>query len=294
MSELTCGPVRARVDAIRGFEITSLTVDGAQILARADWPRAPAVPVATQEEWVAAWSGGWQLAFPSAGAAALSAPCPQGYHGAASQTPWALLAESPDRVRAEWRDAADLVAEREIGLTQDGVLVRTTVTNHSRTPRPVMITEHLALGGDILAADATIDAPGAEGCPLGADGAPAGPFEPWPGSADPPWSIARAGVTPARDMALRNIGESGVAVTGNGISARITWDTAALPHMWLWQEIAAITAPPWNGVTRALGIEPATTAHALGVDAAAARGDCPVIGPDASLSWWVRLAVSAR
>ena len=294
MTKLTCGPVRAQIDATRGFEIASVTVDGAQILARADWERAPAVPVATPQEWVAAWSGGWQLAFPSAGTAALSAPCPQGYHGAASQTPWTLLAESPDHARAQWRDAAGLVAEREIGLTEDGVVVRTTATNLSSAPRPIMITEHLALGGDILAADAAIDAPGTEGRPLDAAGAPAGPFEPWPGSADPPWSVARAGVTPARDMVLRNIGESGVEVTGGGITARVTWDTAALPHMWLWQEIAAITAPPWNGVTRALGIEPATTAHALGVEAAAAAGDCPVLGPGAGLSWWVRLAVSTR
>jgi hypothetical protein len=146
----------------------------------------------------------------------------------------------------------------------------------------MIITEHLVFGSSVLDGPATISAPGTTVYPLDNQSQQQLPGAPWPG--DPDWSHVVPYETPGRCAAVTAPAD-GVRIQ----DVRITWDTAALPYFWLWQELAANQNPPWNGETLALGIEPATTPHGQGLDAG---GERPLLQPGEQFSWWVRIQLS--
>ncbi|HVX42589.1 MAG TPA: DUF4432 family protein [Mycobacteriales bacterium] len=277
MLNLHCGQTAVQVDPGRGLTIRSLRLNGREVMADVPWEPGPVRPQASPAEWVQAWQGGWQPALPNAGLPGSG----QGYHGAASQAPWEIVARSDRELTAGWTDDS-LRVTRVVTVLADGVIVHSAARNTGPEPRRMVVTEHLVLG----TRDASIEAPGTVVHPLD-DAAAQLPGEPWPGRADPDWSVAVAGRTPARCAAVAGAGPDGVVVRMEGGPVRIRWDRAALPYFWLWQSIAAQDAPPWNGETAALGVEPSTTPHGQGIDAA---GDqCLVIEPGESVTWWVSL-----
>lgn len=277
MLRVHCGQTSANVDPERGLTIRSLQLDGHEVMAQVPWNPGPVHPQATPAQWVQAWQGGWQPALPNAGLPGAG----QGYHGTASQAHWQVLRQSEHELIAHWNEDS-LQVTRVVTALEDGVIVHCSARNSGASPRPVLVTEHLVLG----TLDATIQAPGTTVHPLG-DQAEQLQGEPWPGAADPDWSVAVAGRTPARCAAVAEAGPDGVIVRSESVAVRIRWDRAALPYFWLWQSVAAQPAAPWNGKTLALGIEPSTTPHGQGIDAAGRQ--CLLIGPGESATWWVSL-----
>jgi len=287
MLELHNGDTSALIDPDRGLTVRSLKVNDVELMATVPWvPETPEINTTDPERWVRAWAGGWQPTLPNAGFAAPKGN--QGYHGAASQAVWAVTAQKDAAVVGLWRDTHGLEVHRALKLSPDGIELQAAATNGGTEPRPIVITEHLVLGADVLTDGATVEAPGTTVYPLNGPGERQ-PSSPWPGTDD--WSVAKAGVSPARCAAV-TAPNDGASVHSGNTTVRITWDTAALPYFWLWQEIAANPNPPWDGKTMALGIEPSTTPHGQGLDIAAPDGDCALIEPGATLTWWVRLAVT--
>jgi galactose mutarotase-like enzyme len=290
MQTLQNGRVTVLIDPDRGLTVRSLRIDGRECMATVAWEQDEPAERSTPEHWVRAWAGGWQPTLPNAGYAAPNAVVPQGYHGEASQQPWTVTGHDDQVITATWRDAGPLEVERQFVLQDDGLLMRCAATNQAAQPRPMVITEHLVLGSDLLAGGASVEAPGATVYPLSPDQEQlAG--SPWPGVDEPDWSVARAGESPARCAAV-TAPIDGVVVRSGPAAVRLTWDSTALPYFWLWQELAANPDPPWDGKTLALGVEPSTTPHGQGLDVAAPAGECAVIAPGASLSWWIRITAA--
>lgn len=275
--------------------LARLRVAGHPVLATTPWAdsvRPSPAPAASESDWVDRWRGGWQLCFPSAGAADPGSPWPQGFHGVASQAEWEVTTASVDRVSLRWHDEFSLTAERTWRLTDTGVRVETVVRNGGPASRPIVIAEHLILGGDILRAVLEDDAElrltpptGSRLAALDYEGHPQAEPEPWPGHPGQRWErIDRA--TPARVAALVD-GEPGVIlIEGNHVTVTVTWQ--GLPHALVWEELAHSSEAPWNGSVVALGIEPTSAPHGRGT--ALPEGSI-TLEPGAEFEWHVELAV---
>ena len=291
--------VEAVVLASEGGVLAELRVAGREVLATTPWGRDRAhpssPPAATEADWVDRWRGGWQLCFPSAGESDPASPWPQGFHGVASQAPWRVVADLPDSVTLEWSDKHSLSATRTWRLTAGGVRVETVAHNAGTSSRPLVIAEHLILGGDVLApivrddAALTITPPAGTGlAPLDYEGRPDGERLPWPGAAADGWShVDRQ--TPARVGALVGVDPPTVRVEGPHVTATVTWQ--GLAHALVWEELARSAEPPWSNAVVALGIEPTSAPHGRG----SAIADGTVwLDPGRSLTWSAELAVDWR
>jgi len=295
---LKCGLVEAWVVPAEGGVLGRLLIGGKDVLAVTPWVTGviPSEhPASTEREWVERWRGGWQLCFPSAGLADENSPWPQGFHGVASQAPWRIVRADDDHVCLEWRDEYSLTATRTWRLTDGGVTVETVARNDSQSNRPVVIAEHLVLGGDLLE---PLIADGAQleiALPTGTDlamldysGHPLGEPAPWPGQIDQRWSVVDRD-TPARVAALVDVEPASVVIRGTHAEVTVSWH--GLPHALLWEELARSTEAPWNGEVAALGIEPTSAAHGMGT---AIPSGTITLGPGQSHSWGVELLVDWR
>ncbi len=148
-------------------------------------------PAPTEDDWVRRWRGGWQLCLPTAGQPDPADPR-QGFHGAASQAPWAVDARADDSVQLTWTDADGLAATREWRLTAEGVVARGVLRNDGAEARSVILAEHLILGGDVLAGSLRLDTDALGLQPLDYDGRPAGAAVPWPGDPRERWRSSTA------------------------------------------------------------------------------------------------------
>lgn len=295
---LSRGPVDAIVWPNDGGVLSDLRVIGRSVLAATPWAGvAPdrTAPALSEADWVERWRGGWQLCFPSAGAADPQSSWPQGFHGVASQAPWRVIDVEQSRVSLAWADEFALGAERTWSLTDFGARVETVVRNDGAAARPVVIAEHLILGGELLRPVFEDDAevmlrvpPGALLAALDYEGHPVAEPEPWPGAAADRWErIDRT--TPPRVAAVVDVEPRVIRVEAPHGVATVSWH--GLAHALVWEELARSAEPPWNSAVVALGIEPTSAPHGRGT--ALAEGTI-ALEPGDTLSWAVDLAVEWR
>jgi hypothetical protein len=73
--------------------------------------------------------------------------------------------------------------------------------------------------------------------------------------------------TASEDLVLLTNVSDGIAlcVPTRGYKVRVNWDRSKLPNCLLWVSNGGRDAYPWNGVTRAIGIEPTAAAFDLGL-----------------------------
>lgn len=295
---LTRGSVDATVRPHEGGVLSDLRVDGRSVLATTPWAgavRTHATPAVSEADWVARWRGGWQLCFPSAGAADPESSWPQGFHGVASQAPWRVVNVEESQVGLAWGDEFSLRVDRTWSLTDSGARVETVVRNDGAAPRPIVIAEHLILGGDLVRpvleddAELTLRVPaGALLAALDYEGHPQAQPEPWPGAAADRWDrIDRT--TPPRVAALVDVEPRVIRVEGPHVVATVTWK--GLAHALIWEELARSAEAPWNNAVVALGIEPTSAPHGRGT--ALDEGTIS-LDPGGTLAWTVDLSVEWR
>lgn len=281
----------ARVLPDEGGVLLDLLVDGRDVLASTPWRAAVvagSAPAASEEQWVERWRGGWQLCFPTAGQPDPAAVPRQGFHGAASQAPWLVVAQTADSVALGWADRDGLSAERIWQLTDHGAAVVTRVHNAGAAARALVIAEHLILGGDVLAAPLELDVPADTLLrPLDYAGLPDGAPRPWPGDPAERWNVIDRR-TPARVTGLSGVQPARIGLRGTHVEAHVEWQGPGLPHALLWEELGVSTEPPWNGQVVALGLEPTSTPHGAGT----ALGESLLtLEPGQSTEWSVTLSV---
>ncbi|MDQ1736140.1 MAG: hypothetical protein QOH56_2391 [Pseudonocardiales bacterium] len=268
------GCLEAVVNPAYGAEVSSLKWNDRELLARMPWQGADPQPLPDQAAWTAAWSGGWQLLFPNAGKRCFADGRRHGFHGSVAQTSWRVVSSTTTELSCEYRENAGFHLARTYRLTQLGLVVHTTATNHDLRTRHCIAVEHLILGSTLLDADAEIEAPGT--VPMSA------PFTARE-------KVARFGaVTGAQGSA-----SFAQCCSKQPTLVQIRWDETSLGNMWFWQEVQTLTTQPWYGQARALGLEPASVPSDAGLAAAMQRRDSTELMPGQSWSWWVAIEVSA-
>jgi hypothetical protein len=291
----------ALVDPVHGAEMLELihVPTGRRLLGRPPFATAP--PVAgdlSEDVWTASYRGGWQLAAPNAGAMSRVGDVEHGFHGRASNDPWAVLASEPSRATFEWQGHG-LALQRTFELTRSEVVARLHV--EALAPAALVVLEHVALGLEFLEPEVEIDVSAGLAYELSeTDGPPVPPPDAtgWPdvllldGSRErgDRWPLDRPR---SRLLAVAELPEGRVRVrnTRTGTTVDFTWDVSWLRHLWIWHE-AREYGGRWRGHAELLAIEPTSVPHPLGLAAAIEHGQALELAPGETAAYELRLAVS--
>jgi galactose mutarotase-like enzyme len=286
---LSCGELRVVVLPDRGGAIVECFFAGIQVMARPPKSAQNPIPFGSEDDWVRAWSGGWQPLLPNAGTEYLSGKYPQGFHGSASQAVWNALQVSSTEVELQWDDE-DLHCARSINVSSNEIRVSGQLKNLSNQERNFIMTEHIIFGDSLFTSDVELILKDqSKFMELQYDGS-AGDhhFRTWSEVSKTDWSKVGSG-TPARMGVISHIDSDGVGIKSELIKITLTWDTNNLPYAWLWEEIGASQAAPWNGNFLAFGIEPSTAPHGAGLGEALRTGTAKILNPQEEFRWWVVL-----
>ena len=291
--ELHDGEIALTIAPERGAEVRSLGLGGAELLYRPPWEPEPLPqgPLAA-EVWERSWHGGWQLLWPSAGAACTLDGVEHGFHGAGSTAPFDLV--ECDRQRALLRcEIAGLFCERRYEVRAGRVRATTRFVNTGDRPSPLVAVEHLILGGPLATEGTTIGLGGGRIVEQGWDGSPlpAGGDWPWLGRAD----LSLLPRTTSQFVVVRDVPAGEVCIAGSGeITLGVRFELSSYPHLWLWEERFGATLQPWDGRGECLAVEPSTVPSTDGLAGAVARGEAIVLPPGGEWSSWIELAPDNR
>ena len=279
---LSNGDIEVHVRPHRGGDISAIyrTEESTNLLLELTPTLAPTESDDSWTQWHGAYDGGWQSLFPNAGDATEVEEQWWPFHGESPRRRWRVEDVSTESVALVCDlDSVALTARRQISLSGCRVDQRERLTAADAAgPVDFMWVQHLAIGslfmrpGMRLFLDATecLIEELREGSDTRAE-LPAG-WQPWDSEAGrldfiPPSSAPRRYLAYARGL---NQGRAVVADRQVGLA--LTWDCAMFPFVWLWQENCYSPGFPWEGRTRAWGIEPATSWPAHGINEARRRG----------------------
>jgi hypothetical protein len=271
-------------------------------------------PLAT---FVDVYPGGWQDVFPSAGAPATWNGAQFGQHGEICNMPWTVEIEedTPSRVviRLQVRGQKfPSFIERRVGLSRGNaeLEIEETVTNTSRVDVPAMWSQHITFGYPFVTPGSRITLPdgvtgvshdqdvGATGRRVAAGSAFTWPHAPATGGGTLDLGIVPPENTPSDLVYLTGFpDETGwyeVQNPNHPVRARVEWSTATLPYLWYWQEFGGTTGYPWYGEVFTIGLEPNSSYPTNGLPDAIANGSAMWIGPGASKSFTMRVAVVSQ
>ncbi|MFW5859985.1 MAG: hypothetical protein ACOCYP_08155 [Planctomycetota bacterium] len=185
-------------------------------------------------------------------------------HGEAGAVPWTVSVGGPDRVLLEAQlPVAGLQLTRSIALDGETAAVHTVVRHDDDAPREIEWAEHATLGSPFIdGADFT----------AGVDGAwiwSGEPRETWrfptatdEGPVDPAEALAmpEPDAPPCGDIITTRVTEGLFRVANIAVGRELIyrWDAEAFPWLCLWTQHRSRDGKPWNGATRARGMEFAT------------------------------------
>jgi hypothetical protein len=273
--ELRSPHLAVRLDEAHGGEILDL-VDlrsGRQLLGRPPFTPGPAQGGDLSEgEWTAAYRGGWQVLLPNAGSACEVDGTAHGFHGRASNDPWELEDRSPASALLTW-SGHGLRARRRLELAGDELAVAVDLTALDEGV-PLVLTEHIALGLELLDPEVAIELPG--GLAFELDEA-TGPPEPPPDAAQWPELLRLDGSTERADrwplsrersrlycVSRLPAGRAVVRNLGRAQALQLSWSADVLPHLWVWHEVRTYGGP-WESRAELLVVEPSSVPHTLGL-----------------------------
>jgi len=287
------GVLEVTVLADKGADIYSLVHvrSGVDVLFKAPWGMRSAAlgacaahPTSTQERWLEAYPGGWQLLLPNGGDECKQYGATWGFHGEAALSAWEVTEAGEARAKLETvLFSAPLRVEREISLDGAVLGVKDVVTNTSGTDVEVMWSHHPAFGAPFLGAGCTL----AAGCTevVADDRGPgtlltAGRRSAWPFAETPGGATVDLRALPGPEdqravLAYLTGFTSGWAHIFNphlGLGVGLRWPAEVFPCAWLWQEVKATSGWPWFGRAYVVAVEPASTWPGQGMANARAKG----------------------
>jgi hypothetical protein len=290
---LSDGPLSLTIAPERGGEVHTLVLDGVEFMYHPPWASEalPAGPLA-EVPWERAWQGGWQLLWPNAGAACTVDGVEHGFHGAGSVARFSVTEHRPQRVSLRC-ELAGLSCERGFELRDGMVRATARLVNRSERTFPLVLVEHLILGGPLAAEGTTISLDGGQIVEQAWDGTPLGAGSEWPLLGDADYSVLPA--TASRFAVVRDIPAGRVRIAGaQGTTLDLAFDHAAYPHLWLWEERFGATASPWEGRGECLAVEPSSVPSSDGLAGALERGEATLLPPGGELTSWIELRPGIR
>lgn len=279
---------------------------GLSVLGDAPWESVdaplPSLAARDEPEWLTRYTGGWPVLFPNAGDACEVGGIFHGFHGEASIAPWTWEMNGGALVLTRQFETIPAAMRRTIRLAGEQLSIEERLDYSGTRATLAMWGHHPTFGSDLLSSPFEITSGAGRVAAEAAYDPPASPILPgasgrWPslpakagGSVDlrypqRPWGSV-CYLTEFRDpwAAIRRMDDA--------IAVLLRWDGARFPCAWLWYELEATEAAPWNGRTRLVGIEPNTTPCALGLGEAITRR-VPLLrlDPGASISTAIALHV---
>jgi hypothetical protein len=275
---------------------------GVDVLFKTPWgkrpPRSAAAGSSSEERWMHAYAGGWQLVVPNGGDECEERGARWGFHGEAALAEWEVLHAGGDRAVLETRLTTVPLHLRRSFVVEGPVLhLEETLSNESPTPVEVMWSHHPAFGPPFLDAGCVL----AAGCSTveADDLDPGALLEPgsrhrWPVVTTPagePLDLSRLpGPRDERAVLcyLGGFGETAPGATGGwfavtnprlGLGVGMCWPLELFPHAWLWEEVHAGPGWPWFKRAYVVAVEPASTIPGHGIVHARARGQRGVLLP---------------
>jgi hypothetical protein len=259
------------------------------------------------------YRGGWQEVFPNGGAPARYRGAALAQHGEVAGLCWdaSVTADAEDAVEATFTTSTtrmpfELRKTMRLAAGTAELAVSETAVNTSPVPLAAMWGQHLAFGPPFLTPGSRIRLP------------PGVEVIPHPVPIDPPhrrvraggpwnWPVVPGDAVPDGDVDLSVLPEWGapsdiVYLTGfrdgwyeltapSGAGVRVEWDAAALPFLWMWQELGATRGYPWWGQGRLLGLEPFSSYPTDGLAEAEANGTALAMAGGAERRLWWRVSM---
>ena len=272
----------------RGAEARSLVLGDVEFMYHPPWASAP-LPAGPLEEvpWERSWHGGWQLLWPNAGSACTVDGVKHSFHGAGSVARFGVTEHSRQRARLTC-ELDGLVCERGFELQDGAVRATARIVNRSEGTLPLVLVEHLILGGRMAAEGTRIELDGGQIVEQAWDGTPLGAAGDWPQLGEADYSVLPA--TTSRFAVVRDIPAGRARVVGRqGATLELAFDRAAYPHLWLWEERFGATVTPWHGDGECLAVEPSSVPSADGLEGAIERGEATLLAPGEELTSWIEL-----
>ena len=277
---LAGGSLRAEVDPGGGADVLSVRdAQGREILFQPGWQAGRSDRGRDDQSWVRGWRGGWTLLFPNAGPACLHNGRRHPYHGDAALSEWQVVDSALDRLSLRYVDSGGATVERRHQITSDRLTIVTTIGNPTDSPFEFIAVEHLILGSAFVWDAAPVDLP-------------PGPRRVLDRDSDPgDWS-SLPGPGTQRFGAVVDCGDgSAAAYSREDLRVSVSWSGENLRSLWYWLENGWNPEPPWDGRTRCLGLEPASSADSDGLAAASQRGMTTTLAPGTSMTHSTALTV---
>jgi hypothetical protein len=282
------GVIEATVLAEKGADIYSLVhvPSGLDVLFKTTWGLRfkSAVATTTQERWLEAYPGGWQLLLPNGGDECRQYGATWGFHGEAALVPWRVAEAAEGHAKLETvLFTAPLRVERQISLDGATLRVRDVVTNTSPFGVEVMWSHHPAFGPPFLERGCAL----AAGCSevVADDRAPGTVLRAGGRSAWPFAEVVAGGTTDLRALPgpdeprsvlayLTGFSSGWFTITNPrlGLGVGFRWPAEVFSCAWLWQEVHSTAGWPWFGRAYVVAVEPATTWPGQGMVNARAKG----------------------
>lgn len=237
--------------------------------------------------WLEAYSGGWQVLFPSAGDPCLFNGAEMTFHGEASLAPWDHEIDGDGLgLRARLRLArSPLVIERRLRLEADRPIMRLHewIMNESPDPVDVVWGHHPAFGEPFLD-DSCVIACGAT--EVIADDRYSHPDNPldldgryrWPIAETKRGQIDLSRLPPRSERRtlfayLAAFEEGWFSITNRRLQVGLamSWPADAFPFAWFWQEFNASSGYPWYRQAYVAAIEPFSSYPGHGIQDVQAR-----------------------
>ena len=258
------------------------------VLWKSPWGLKPAgqaiqTSYASEVAWLEQYAGGWQLLFPNGGAACTYKGVQLNFHGEASVVPWRFDIDSKAHsaeLRLETRlFRSPFRIQRTLRIEQGSpqLIIRERITNEAGEPMDYMWGHHPAYGSPFLSEHCIVDTSAKR---VRVDAEYIGNNNPLPLDARTDWPrVAEIDLSkvPGRDTGPRDTlayltdfdgGWYGITNTQLGFGVGLTWDTAAFPHAWYWQEMLSSAGFPWYKNVYVMAIEPNSTIPGNGLVAA--------------------------
>lgn len=309
MMTLETAHLRVFVTPLRGADIYSIEDrrTGVDILFKTPWvddrPIRVELPPWTPSEWLEYYRGGWQLLAPSGGSECTHHGVRHPYHGEACMRAWSVISAgvvngSPQAAFTVELGNLGVEVRREVALARSeaALAVTDSLTNKSRHAVSVMVTEHIVFGMPLVSSACKLSASART---IATDEDSSFEHQPIQPGVEGSWPIVRAGDTEHDLGAVPGPGEprqllgylSGfdddawieLANPDIDLSVRAEWNGREMPYLWMWQELNGTVGAPWNGRGRAIGMEPATSIPAAGIEGATRAGTARSLRPGGSI-----------
>jgi hypothetical protein len=256
-------------------------------------------------DWLSEYRGGWQELWPNAGGACDVMGVPMPFHGEASRAQWRWRwSKEGTHITLVTPGRLPIILEREMWLDEGRSVLKVEerVRCEADFEVPYIWGHHPAWGAPLAEPGARIDLPGgrvvAETTMDGpvVDLAP-GSEHTWPiatGRAGQPVDLSVVPHAPVQRLAyVSDLAAGWYAIRNprSGYGLAVAWDLEVMPCVWLWQEIEGGQGMPWYGRWSLTAVEPNVQWPSCGLADAVQRGMARTIGPGATDTFHMTLAL---